>query len=352
MQTGLSEASDGQKINDPPTESPMTDEISLTDILGTLYRQRMLIAAITGIGIILGLLGAFLSPRVYVAETKVFPAAFLSSSSDASSLSALLGAAAQFGLGGGGPSANVSPLFPQMLSSSELIGKILSREYPLQDGKSIDLVQYLKINRSDPEKTLRVAVRRIRQALRSTYDMKSGVTTISASFRDPKLAAAVANAGAEELNGFLKELNASQAGDKARFIAQRLNEVQTQLQQGEDALKTFRERNRQLLGSPLLMLEEARLARTVSMNEQVFITLKVQLETARIDAVRDVPDIAVIEKATAPFPRSNRLRILMGATLLFGFAGVVVALSLPHIDEFKKVIKSGGRKENRSAPGA
>lgn len=328
----------------------MTDEISLVEVMGALYRQRVLIGAITGVGIVLGLLGALLSPRVYVAETKVFPTASLSSSSDGSSLSALRGAAAQFGIGG--PSANVSPLFPQMLSSSELIGKILAREYPLQNGGSIHLVQYLKIKQSDPEGTQRVAVGSIRQALRSTYDMKSGVTTISASFGDPQLAAAVANAGAEELDHFLKELKTSQAGQKARFVAQRLDEVQTQLQQGEDALKTFREQNRQVSGSPLLMLEEARLARTVSMNEQVFLTLKTQLEVARIEAVRDLPDIAVIEKATEPFPRSNRRRILMGATLLSGLAGVVVALSLPHFAELKRVIKSGGQKEDRPAPGA
>jgi uncharacterized protein involved in exopolysaccharide biosynthesis len=343
VQAGRSEASDRQMISDPPTGSPQADGFFLVEILGALYRQRALIAAITGVGIVIGLLGAFLSPRMYVAQTRVIPAAYLSSSTDGASLSALRGAAAQFGLGIGGPSANVSPLFPQMLSSHELIGKLLSREYPLQDGRSIDLVQYLKIRRSDPEKTLRSAVRQIRRALRSTYDMKSGITTISASFRDPQLAAAVANAGAEELK-------TSQAGNKARFIDQRLSEVQTQLQQGENALKTFREQNRQVIESPLLMLEEARLARTVAMNEQVFITLKTQLETARIEAVRDLPDITIIEKAAAPFPRSNRRLILVGSTLLFGFVGVVVALSLPQIDELRRVIKSDGRKEDRSVP--
>jgi uncharacterized protein involved in exopolysaccharide biosynthesis len=337
-------------INDPPTGSPLAGELSLVEILGTLYRRRVLIGAITGVGLVLGLLLGFRSPRVYVGQTKVIPTAYLSSSSDVSSLSSLRGAAAQFGLGMAGPSANVSPLFPQMLASSELLGKILSREYPLEDGRSISLVQYLRIKRSDPEKTLRASIGSVRQALRSTYDMKSGVTTISASFRDPQLAAAVANAGAEELDRFLNELKTAQAGERVRFISQRLNDVQTQLEQGENALKSFREQNRQVGGSPLLMLEEARLARVVSMNEQVFVTLRAQLETARIEAVRDLPDIAIIEKATAPFPRSNRRRILLGSTLLFGFAGAVIALSLPYIDEFKRVIKSGGRKENRSVP--
>lgn len=350
VQTGHSDSNDRQLISDPPTESPIANEISIVEILGALYQQRALIAASTGVGIIVGLLGAFLSPRVFEAQTRVIPTAYLSSSTDVSSISALRGAAAQFGLGMGGPSANVSPLFPQMLSSSELIGRILSREYPLQGGRSIDLVTFLKIKRSDPEKTLRGAVRRIRRALRSTYDLKSGVTTISATFRDPQLAAAVANAGAEELDRFLGELKTSQAGEKARFIAQRLDEVQTQLQQAENALKIFREQNRQITGSPLLMLEEVRLSRTLAMNEQVFITLKTQLETAKIEAVRDLPDIAIIEKAAPPFPKSNRRRILMGSALLFGFAGAVVALSLPHINEFKREILSGERKKNRTSP--
>jgi tyrosine-protein kinase Etk/Wzc len=350
VQTGPSEANDRQIINDPQTGWPPTDEISFVDILSTLYQRRVLIAAITGVGVVLGLIMALGSPRMYVARTKVIPTAYLSSSSDASAMSALRGVTAQFGLGLGGPSANISPLFPQLLSSTELIGRILSKEYPLQNGRSIGLAKYLKVKQEDPEKALQVAVGSIRKKLISTYDMKSGVTTISASFRDPQLAAAVANAGAEELDHFLKELKTSQAGQKARFIAQRLDEVQTQLQQGEDALKIFREQNRQVLGSPLLMLEEARLARTVSMNEQVFITLKTQLETARIEAVRDVPDIAVIEKAAPPSPRSNRRRILMVATLLFGFAGIAIALSLPHIAEFRRVIKSREREERGSAP--
>jgi uncharacterized protein involved in exopolysaccharide biosynthesis len=335
-------------ITDSPAGPPMTDDVSLVEILGTLYRQRVLITAITGVGVVLGLIMAFLTPRTYLAQTKVIPTAYLSSSSDVSSLSSLRGAATQFGLGLGGPSANISPLFPQMLASSKLLGRILARKYTVQDGTSMNLLQYLKIKQADPEKELRAAVSRLRAVLRSTYDMKSGVTTISASFRDPKLAAAVADAGAEELDRFLGELKTSQAGEKARFIGQRLDEVQPQLQQAEDALKNFRQQNRQVAGSPLLMLEEARLSRRVSLNEQVFITLRTQLETARIEAVRDVPDVAVIDKAMAPFPKSNRRRTLMGATLLFGFAGVVAALSLPHFDEFKRVIKSGGRKEGRS----
>jgi uncharacterized protein involved in exopolysaccharide biosynthesis len=352
VQKGPSEASDGQVIVDPPKVSSSADEFPLVVLLGTLYRQRVMIAVITGIGIAIGLVGAFFAPRVYVAQTRVVPAAYLATTPDVASLSGLRGAAAQFGLGIGGPAANVSPLFPQLLSSRELISRILARKFPLEDGRSTDLVQYLKIKPGDPERTLQIAVRSIREKLRCTYDTKSGVTTISASFRDPQLAAAVANAGTEELDRLFNELKTSQAGNKADFIANRIREVEAQLQQDESALKTFREQNRNLTGSPQLRLEEARLARTVAMNEQVFITLNTQMETARIEAVRDLPDIAIIEKATAPLPPANRIIVLIGTTLLFGFIAIVAALSLPQIDEFRRVIKRQKRTGSGSAPAA
>lgn len=349
MQAGSADAGNREIDGASPAPPPIAEGVSFVEILVNLYRQRVMIAAVTALGIVLGLPGAFLSSRTFVAQTKIIPTAYLSSSSDISSASALRGAAAQFGLGMGGPSANISPLFPQLLSSNELIDRLLARKYQLPDGLSIELIPYLKISGDDPERTRRTAIGRIRGALRSVYDIKSGVTTIYASFKDPQLAAAVANAGAEELDAFLKELKTSQAGQKARFIAQRLNDVQVQLQAAEDALKAFRQQNRQVIGSPLLMLEEARLARAVSMNEQMFITLKTQYETARIEAIRDVPDIAIIEKAVGGSPQSNRRRILIVATLVFGLAGVVIALSRPHLDDFKRALKL---EERRSAPAA
>ena len=109
-------------------------------------------------------------------------------------------------------------------------------------------------------------------------------------------------------------------------------------------MKTFRERNRQTLGSPLLMMQEARLTRNVTMNEQMFITLKTQLEVARIDAVRDLPDIAVVEKAAPPMYRWHPLRILAGTTLFFGFLGIVVALIRPYAGEFRRVLRSWERE--------
>lgn len=329
----------GRTIPDPPTEAPESNEISLVDILRTVYRHRLLIAVVTGVGIVLGSVQAYLSPRTYTAQAKILPTTFLTSS-DAASMAQLRGAASQLGFSMGSPSANASPLFPQLLASRDLAARILAREYPLQDGTSASLFEYMGIKGSDPERNLQLGALYLRGMLRSTYDIKSGVTTISATFRDPRLAAAVVNGTIEELDRFLQELKTSQAGQKARFVTQRLKEVETQLARGENGLKTFRERNRQIIGSPQLMLEEARLSREVTMNEQVFITLKAQLEIARIDAVRDVPDIAVVEKALPPLYRPRWHRTVMMTTMFFGFVGLLAAFSREYLGGWKRMVSS------------
>jgi uncharacterized protein involved in exopolysaccharide biosynthesis len=321
------------------------DETSIVEILGTLYRRRALVGAITGIGLSLGIIVPVVLPRVYVAQTIVVPTSELSSSSDLSSLSQLRGAAATLGLGMVGQGTSITPLLPDLLSSRDLLRGILAKQYPLKDGTSVDLIHYLKINESDPDRTLQKAVIRLRKVMTCTTDKKSGTTTIAVALKDPTLAAAVANEGVAELEIFVRDLKTSQAGQKVRFISQRLTEVEAQLRQAEDSLRSSKERNRLTVGSPLLMLEQARLARDVSMNEQVFITLKTQLEIAQVEAVRDVPDLAVVEKAVPPVYESNWLRVLVGSTFFAGFIGMAVALSLPYLDEFKRVMGRGGPTE-------
>jgi len=225
----------------------------------------------------------------------------------------------------GNPYNNPSPLFPQLLSSRDLIARVLSRKYTLRNGQTTDLMAYMKIKGDNPDRTLQQAAGLFRSVMRSGYDIKSGVTTISASFRDPVLAAAVVNACTEELDRFIQDLRASQAGEKVRFISQRLTEVQQQLGDAENSLKAFRERNRQILGAPQLMLEETRLIRDVTVNEQLFLTLKTQHEIARIEEVRNLPDIMVLEKAVAPIVRDAplRKRIVFMWTIGFGFLSLV-----------------------------
>jgi uncharacterized protein involved in exopolysaccharide biosynthesis len=107
-----------------------------------------------------------------------------------------------------------------------------------------------------------------------------------------------------------------------------MSEVEDSLAYSENALKTFRERNR-VTSSPELVLEESRLVRAVTVNEQLFLTLKSQYEIARIDQMRSLPDILVLERAAPPPLRASPQRartVVLGALLSTLVALVVVVV--------------------------
>jgi uncharacterized protein involved in exopolysaccharide biosynthesis len=69
------------------------------------------------------------------------------------------------------------------------------------------------------------------------------------------------------------------------------------LEKSEDKLKAFREKNRRIGDSPQLLLEQGRLMREVEINSTLYEELKKQHEIAKIEEVKNVPIINVMDSA-------------------------------------------------------
>ncbi len=306
-------------------------EISILDLLALLYRRRRLLIGITALGTVLSLATAVFSPYLYTAKSKVVPSNLMETSSEFEALGGLRGAASQFGFNFGGSGTNLSLLFPDLLSSHDLTARLLTRTYPVTGGGEVTLLDFLKVKKGEPQRRLERAVSRYsRRLVQVLYDPRTGMTSISATFRDPQLAAAVVNASVEELNHDIQILQSSQAGDKVRFVARRISEVQDSLATAEENLEAFREHNRVTAGSPELMLEESRLNRQVTIYEQLFLTLKGQYEVARIEQFRNLANVTVLEKASPPLFRSSprRFRTVVLGAVGSGFLALVAAFAL------------------------
>ena len=76
----------------------------------------------------------------------------------------------------------------------------------------------------------------------------------------------------------------------------------------EDALKDFREKNRIILSSPALMLEQERLIRELEVKKQIYITLKTQMEMANIEEVQNSKTIRVLDHPEVPINRTSPQR--------------------------------------------
>ena len=86
----------------------------------------------------------------------------------------------------------------------------------------------------------------------------------------------------EELDKIQKQINLSRTKEKISYISERLSTVKGDLKITEEALKEFREKNRNIDNSPSLTLAENRLMREVASISAIYNTLKSQFEINRL----------------------------------------------------------------------
>ena len=124
----------------------------------------------------------------------------------------------------------------------------------------------------------------------------------------------------------------STAGERRRFIEGRVATSEQQLQHAEDALRTFYERNRQLQTSPQLRFEEQRLTRQVTVQQDLYLNLRREYETARIEEVNNTPVLTIIDQPAIPGRRSRPQRAItvLLVTLVVGILASALAIMLQH----------------------
>ncbi len=211
----------------------------------------------------------------------------------------------------------------------------------------------------------------------------AGTIEISVEDRDPVRAAAMANAYMELLDRFNREVRMTKGRRTRTFVEQRLVETKQELAHAEQTFADYQSRHktammsremttaadaaarlyaqraalqvrlgvvqsytrgpsdealqitqelsqldRQLAALPETGLEISRMYRDVRTLEQVYVLLTAQYEQARIDEVRDVTTIEVLDPAVPPEKKAKPLRSMM-VMAAFGLsltAGVLWAI--------------------------
>jgi len=92
------------------------------------------------------------------------------------------------------------------------------------------------------------------------------------------------------------------------------------------------DRNRRIENSPALQLEQQRLGREVAVLMGVFTTLKQQLETTKIQEVKESDYVVVLDPPEVPLVRSKPNKKLM--VLMAGILGIGLGIVLAFIREY------------------
>ena len=250
-----------------------SDEINLMDLLLVIAKHNRFILKLTGSVAILSVIYALLQPNIYTGKTVVMPPQQASSS--ASALLGQLGGLA--GMAGGAIGVkNPSDLYVGMLKSRTVADALIER---------FKLVDLFKAKTMEP----------VRGALAGNTVItagKDGFITIEYSDKDPKLAAALANAYVNELDRLTQTLAVTEAAKRRLFYEKQLKGVREGLDLAESAMKEMQEKTGviQLEGqSKAILGAEAELRAQIAAKE-------VELSAMRSFATEQNPDFRRVEQ--------------------------------------------------------
>ena len=298
------------------TEKLPTDEGG-NEVLNRLWAGRRAIFGGAVAAAVLALAASFVLPRAYTAS-----ASFVPEQTQRTNLPAgLAGLAGQFGFASGSGGSQSPEFYARLLSTRALRAALVAS--PIA-GRT--LIEYYGVG-GHPDSVDR-AVRRLAADYSVSVDRITQVVRLDVELRTPALAAAVAQRFLSAVDQFNSDIRRTLAGERRRFIENRVREAGEQLQGAENRLRDFLVANRSQEFSPRLQFDRGRLERRVTVAQDLYLSLQRDLQQASIDEVNDTPVISVIDPPVLPYrpSRPNRPVMVLMAAFLGGalFAGAVL----------------------------
>lgn len=321
------------------------DDVSLASVVRGISRNRSIIVGTAIVVAVLTGVYAATRPVGYSSMAWFMPQAPKQSS-------AVAGLAAQFGinvnLNQGGMSAQS---YADLVQSREILLPLAQLPYDVpRGGKTVrmTLVDIYSPNRGVYPARRDAAVGQLGKQVKATV-LKTGAVELTVTTPSPSLSQQLALNILAQVDSFNLRNRLAEATPERAFVEQRVAVAASELHQAEDRLEGFLESNRQLGTSPQLQLEKDRLTRAVSMRQQVYTSLAQAYEQARIDEIRNMPSIIVLERPELPYaPRSKRIP----AAVILGLAlGTVLGLMLAFLlDAWKNIRRIAAEDPSSAAP--
>src|SRR5205823_5665849 len=234
------------------------------------------------------------------------------------------------GIALGGEASQSPQFYADLIESRELMERVLVARYPRSSEQGVapdsaTLLEILDQGGDNSADSLYKGVKKLTKLVSTSVDRKTDVVELDVDAHDRVLAALVASRFLAYLNDFNAKTRQSQARERRKFTEDRLAQAEADLRRAEEELKVFYQRNRSWQQAPQLVFEEGRLRRQVDVRQEVYLTLRREYETARIDEANDTPVLTVIDHPIPPARKSKPKRVLW--VIVGGALGVVVSVT-------------------------
>jgi uncharacterized protein involved in exopolysaccharide biosynthesis len=319
----------GERASPHLRYGPDPDAIPILALLNMILRRRA-----TVFWTIFLTLAVVVAVTLFRQRTYTSTVSFLTQASKTNSAAA--GLASQFGLSLPTAQGSESPQFyADLVTSREILTRIANATYVVQTpggGRRGNLLYFYDVAASNPALAREKIVKQLRSRIQTLQSDRTGVITLSIQAPYPTLAVDIASRLLDELNRFNVERRKSQATAEKTFVENRMAQANSELLAAESRLQDFLTQNREYARSPRLAFDQDRLAREVSMRQQIYTSLAQAYEQAKIDEVRDSPVLTVVEPPVpAALPDS---RGVLKRSLLAVVVGLLLGILIAGIKEY------------------
>jgi uncharacterized protein involved in exopolysaccharide biosynthesis len=166
------------------------------------------------------------------------------------------------------------------------------------------------------DKAINILSKRIRIDERET-----GLYLIKVTMKEPRLAKDIANYIALYIKEYISDKMKDISSQNLIFISDRVIEANQLLTEAEDILIDFQKKNYlEIETDPVKQLEMARFMRKVEGNQQIYITLKQQLELIKLDHLKEKSIVNILDMAKIqPDPIKPKKLLILALTIISSF---------------------------------
>lgn len=388
-----------EQMQNQYTNIPEEQEIDLVELIQRMWLNRWLIVKVTAVFMVVGLLVALFSAKVYTASCDVVPQTSRSgASSGMSSLAALAG----INLNATQSAEALSPNVYENIMASTTFRKELmqtmidfenvdhpvsffeyytSKEYNKPNalsyvkkytiGLPFTILNAIRGEQPEPdysavgggEKAIETisedeydAMKILSESIGITLNDKKGYVTITANMPEAVAAAQMAQATFALLERYITEFKIEKVQSNLDFVQERYDEAKRNFEDVQARRAKLRDANMNT-SRYSARTELERLDAEYTLAQGVYTSLAQQVEQAKISVKETTPILTIIKPVTVPYKRSKpqRVQILFIFTFLGFAAGAGCVLGIPTVAEIfgseriKAIVKELPAKDQSEA---
>ena len=350
-------------------------EIDLMDLLRKVIGIRKKIYKAAGIGLIIGVIVAISIPKQYTVEVTLSPEMGNNKGGGLSGLAAsFLGSGVTMGDGTDALNASLSA---DIVSSTPFLLELSAMDIPVTKNEVMTLNTYLDEETSpwwsyvigfpgmviggvkslfteedeitSFDKTSQGAIElskkeskkiaTLKKMITASVDKKTSMTSVTATFQAPKVAAVVADSVVKKLQEYIIDYRTFKAKEDCIYLEKLFKERQQEYYAAQKKYADYLDSHDNLILQSV-RAEQERLQNDMSLAYQVYSQVASQLQIARAKVQEEKPVFAIVEPAVVPLYPSGTSRKVCVLAFIFLSVCIVISWNLfgkDFLNKFKEV---------------